>query len=152
MSAGLKRFTRWLPAVAWMAAIFLVSGDENSADHSSRIIGPVVRWVLPHLPQEQVDEVVFVVRKGAHVTEYAILAGLFWFALRGPRTRGPRPWSWKHAGIAFLLVVLYAASDEWHQTMVPNRYGVPTDVMIDTFGGMGGLTLLWLTGRITGRW
>ena len=35
-------------------------------------------------------------------------------------------------GVAFCLV--FAASDEWHQTFVPDRGGTITDVLIDSVG------------------
>ena len=36
--------------------------------------------------------------------------------------------------LAGVLCVLYAASDEWHQTFVPQRGGVFSDVLIDCGG------------------
>jgi VanZ family protein len=47
------------------------------------------------------------------------------------------------------LVLLYALSDELHQTFVPTRTASITDVMIDVLGGICGiLWLFWYRGGI----
>ena len=45
---------------------------------------------------------------------------------------------------AVLFVALYAATDEFHQSTVPNRQGSAWDVLLDTIGGLGGVVLLWI--------
>jgi VanZ like family len=42
---------------------------------------------------------------------------------------------------AMLIAVLYACSDEWHQTLVPGRAGTVRDVVIDSLGIAGVLAL-----------
>ena len=64
---------------------------------------------------------IYFIRKCAHLTEYAMLALLLWRAVRKPVKNDPRPWIWREARLALLLVVLYAASDEFHQLFVPSR-------------------------------
>ena len=64
-----------------------------------------------------------ILRKGAHMTEYGLLALLWWRALR---TKRPLP------GAA--IAVAYSATDEFHQTFVTGRHGTPTDVLIDAIG------------------
>jgi VanZ family protein len=66
-------------------------------------------------------------RKLAHMAEYAILL------LLARRPLGDR------AGLAF--AILYAATDEWHQSFVPGRMGAFTDVLIDAAGAALALTL-----------
>ena len=68
--------------------------------------------------------------KGYHVLEYMILTGL---VLRAQIFR--RPWS------AAVACICFAATDEWHQTFVPDRGGKWTDVVIDA-GGVVFATLL----------
>ena len=132
----------WLPALVWMCVIYGASGDQASNVHSSRLIGPVVRWLFPSLSEPAVDQVVFIVRKLAHVTEYAILAMLLWRALRRPVRDEARPWRWRDAVWAVGLAALYAGSDELHQMFVPNRQGRLHDVLIDTAGAAMGLLLI----------
>jgi VanZ family protein len=100
---------RWLPVVAWAAVIFALSSVPSLSTHLGT-------WDL-------------VLRKCAHMTEYAILAVLI------QRASG----SW---AAAFALAVAYAGSDEWHQTFVRGRHGSPVDVGIDTVGVLIGLACL----------
>jgi len=142
----------WLPVLVWMVIIFSASSDTMSSQRSSRIIGPVVHWFFPHLSERSVDHIVFITRKCAHLTEYAVLAVLVWRALRKPVRKDARPWRWADAGFAVLFVAVYGASDEIHQLFVPHREGRITDVMIDTAGAVIGLLLLWLVGWLSRFW
>jgi VanZ family protein len=135
-----------------MVVIFSASGDRASFSHSSRIIGPLVRWLFPQLSDEAIHAIVVSVRKGAHLTEYAVLTLLLWRALRKPRRGDARPWHWSEAGLALGLTALYAASDELHQIFVPSRQGSIWDVLLDTAGGALALVGLWVVGRVRKRW
>ena len=151
--AKLKNFLKyWLPVLLWMGVIFSASGDTKSLEHSSRIIAPFLRFFFPNLQPATVEEVVFLVRKCAHLTEYAVMALLFWRALRKLVRGASRPWQWSEARMAILLVALYAATDELHQLFVPSRQALVTDVMIDTIGGIAGVVLLWGVGRLLRKW
>jgi VanZ family protein len=68
-------------------------------------------------------------RKLAHAGEYAVLGALLL------RATG-------RVGIAFALGLLYAMSDELHQSYVPGRLGSPVDVAIDAAGLACGVVLL----------
>jgi len=142
----------WLPVVVWMWLIFTASGDSASFQHSSHIIGRFLHWLFPHLSPPVTDEIVFLVRKCAHLTEYAVLALLLWRELRQPVRRDPRPWNWSQARLAVLIVMLYAATDEFHQSFVPSRDAAVHDVLIDTVGGLIGILLLWALGRWRKLW
>ncbi len=142
----------WLPIVLWAVLIFAASGDRQSSQRSSRIIGPLVRWMFPQMAEENVNDIVTGVRKCAHVTEYAILAWLLWRALRKPVRRDSRPWNWKLALVAWACAVLFAASDEFHQAFVPNREATVRDVMIDATGAALALGAIWALGRWRKRW
>jgi hypothetical protein len=72
----------------------------------------------------------FAVVKGWHVLEFAILTLLANAALS--RLAGRR--STRIVLASMLLCFLFAISDEWHQTFVPDRYGTVTDVLIDSLG------------------
>jgi VanZ family protein len=62
-----------------------------------------------------------VLSKGAHLTEYAVLGFLL-------------VWASRRESVAFVVGILYAASDEVHQHFVPGRHGSALDVVIDTVG------------------
>lgn len=136
----------------WMSLIFTASGDSGSFKHSSRIIGPLLHWIYPNVSAETEDLVILIVRKCAHLTEYAILAFLVWCAYRKPCWQDPRPWMWSQAGVALWVAMFYATTDEFHQTFVPTREGCLRDVMIDSSGAVVGLIVLWMLGRLIKRW
>jgi VanZ family protein len=86
-----------------------------------------------------------VLRKGAHMTEYALLTLLWtWALVRRPLASphdGAAPG--RHAVVAAAAIALtWAAVDERHQTTVPGRVGTPWDVAIDA-AGVGIAVLLW---------
>jgi VanZ family protein len=138
----------WLPVLVWLVVPFYASSDTRSYQHSSRIIAPILRWLFPHLSEHAINLTVLVARKGAHLTEYAVLGLLIWRALRRPVRNDPRPWSWRVAGWAVLIVALYACTDEFHQRFVPSRDPSLHDVLIDTAGAFLGMVCL----RAIGRW
>lgn len=82
----------------------------------------------------------------AHFMEYAILAVLAFWALRRQV-----PHQAKLAGIAFVIVALYALSDELHQYFVPVRHCDWRDVLTDWIGAATVLTLLAVTMRNRSR-
>lgn len=74
----------------------------------------------------------FALRKLAHITIFAIL----WLTLA-------RALDWRRPLLATAIAILYAISDEFHQTFVEGRHGTPVDVAIDTLG-MGLAALAWM--------
>jgi VanZ family protein len=139
-------FKYWLPVLLWMALIFTASSDTHSEQRSSRLIEPLLHWLFPHMPQKEIEEIHFLCRKCAHLTEYAVLALLLWRALHATKNELPQ-WSWPKVGGTLLLVFLYAATDEFHQSFVPTRTPMVRDVFIDTAGGALGLLALWFLRR-----
>ena len=138
-----------------MAIIFSASADPQSYQHSARIFGlfgPLLHWLFPQMPPAQIDEIHYLFRKCAHLTEYAVLALLLWRALRRPVKNDSRPWGWREARLALGIVMLYATTDEFHQLFVPERTGLVSDVFIDTSGGAAGLFAFWFLGRLRKRW
>jgi VanZ family protein len=133
----------WLPVILWMMVVFSASGDSHSYEHSSRIVAPIVKFFFPNISPKALDLIVLIARKCAHLTEYAILALLFWRAVRKPVRRDPRPWSWRLGFGAIIFVMIYASTDEFHQRFVATREPSVHDVVIDTTGAAIGILLLW---------
>jgi VanZ family protein len=105
-----RLLTVWLPVVAWAAVIFTLS----SIPSLSTGLGT---WDT-------------MLRKGAHLTEYAILGGLLYRALG-------------REAFALAVGVAYAATDELHQYFIRGRHASPVDVAVDAVGVALGM-LLWL--------
>ena len=144
------RRTAYLPVLAWMVMIFIGSTDIGSTRHTSRIIGPVLRWFKPDVSEQTIEAVQTVVRKSGHVSEYAILGLLFCRARR--ITRNIRGWSWHEFGIVIVCCAAYAGTDEFHQLFVSSRQSSIVDVLIDTCGATAGMLLLWMIGRLRKLW
>jgi VanZ family protein len=108
-----------LPALAMMALIFVLSGQ----------------------PSDNVDRAWWdvLLRKLAHVTEYAVLTALWWRTLRSLGVRRP-------ILVAVAISLGYAATDEYHQTFIEGRHGTPVDVLIDLIGMTIAALLIWRLG------
>lgn len=135
-----------------MILIFGFSTQAGSTRHTSRIIGPLLRWINPNVTDATINQAQYVIRKGAHTVEYAILAVLLWRARRQPVRGDARPWQWSEAGFALGLAITFAASDELHQAFVPSREGRVGDVFIDSAGAVLGVASLWFLGRRRRKW
>jgi VanZ family protein len=152
----------WLPPAAWMVLIFSASADTHSYQHSSALFEPLLRWLFPQMSAAHVELIHHLFRKTGHLTEYAVLALLFWRAIHHSRKSYHPPlaapkhseggWRWDEAGLSLALIFLYAASDELHQVFVSSRTALVSDVFIDTAGGLISLSLLWVVGKILKHW
>ena len=124
---------------AWMGAIFVFSSSLLSSENTA--------VYLPGDPTF-VHAINFVIRKFAHIAEYAILVYLWFRSLWTKPGRFIPCVRW-----SMLLSILYAMADEWHQTFVPSREGNWGDVVWDAAGvAMMGL-VLWCAKRMgKGQW
>jgi VanZ family protein len=121
----------WLPVIVWMATIFIFSTDWFAAGQTA----PWLATLLPLLPPNVLDGVHFTLRKSGHFGEYFILAVLL---LRAWRQQFPGQSPAKRIILVSLLAALYAVTDEWHQSFVPNRSASAMDVLIDAGGAFWG--------------
>jgi VanZ family protein len=141
------RLWRYAPLVGWIGFIFLASTGAMSASNTSRIIGPLFKWLFPGITEAQLLFVHFAVRKTAHFTEYAVLALL---AARAfiPSTRRRLRRGWFIA--AFALVTVVALLDEFNQSLNAARTGTICDSLIDISGAATALAVFGLW-RMRGR-
>jgi hypothetical protein len=106
-----------------LAVMALIFGLSATPDLSSGL-GPLDLWL----------------RKGAHMAIYAAL----WLALM-------RATDWRRPFAATVVALVYAGTDEFHQTFVGGRHGTPVDVAIDGVGCSVAALAWWLTSRRRGR-
>ena len=147
----MKRATAWLGALAWMGVIFFMSampGDVSGAQ-SGRIAQLALRAMAFLFGEDAAssvspDMINLLVRKGAHMAEYAILFLLYRRALHASGARRP--------GLAALcLCACYAATDEFHQAFVADRGPGAVDVCIDTLGAALAWGAQGAVRRMTGK-
>lgn len=117
----------WVPPLVWMSFIFFLSSRQ-----SVTITGTFT-----------VDFVIF---KGLHMIEYGFLYFLLFRAFYSLKN--------KQLGLetkyilALIFAVVYAASDEFHQTFVASREGTIRDILIDT----AGIVLLYMYIKYNMNW
>jgi VanZ family protein len=123
----------WFPVLSWMALIFWLSTDSFSSENTSSIIRPIIQFLLPGITPAALDMIHAVIRKCAHITEYFILGLLLFRAFQG-EAKEKKPWHW--AGLSLMVIILYAAGDEFHQSFTGTRSASLIDVGLDTIGGL----------------
>lgn len=144
------KFLSFLPAIFMMYIIFGFSGDtgEESSSLSARVTEQVImvlEQITPEvIPEGQAKEkfaynLQGVIRKLAHMAEYALLTITWLFALWVNGLKGK-----KQLLITLLICFAYACTDEIHQLYVPGRSGKFTDVCIDMVGVGSVLFLVWI--------
>jgi VanZ family protein len=131
-----ERTWRYAPLIIWMALIFFASSNEFSAINTSRVVRPLLLWLFPDITEESIRLAHFLVRKAAHLAEYAVLGWLAARAFAGS-TREFLRQRWFLSGL--ILIVLHALLDEYRQSFVPSRTGSLYDSGIDIAGGLIGL-------------
>ena len=112
-------FWNWIPALVTMMIIFWFS--SRPADEL-----PVFRWADT------------IIKKSGHMIGYAFLAHGYGYALGRDKNK-----RW----LAWLLAILYALTDEFHQAFVSGRHPSIWDVII--FDNLGASLALWLSNRFT---
>jgi VanZ family protein len=116
-----------------MSFIFWMSTETFSSENTSLIIGPVLHFLMPSITMKEMDMIHEVIRKLGHVTEYFILGILLFPAFRSSSKELLR---WRWVVYSVLVIMLYAASDEFHQSFIARRTASLRDVGIDTLGGI----------------
>jgi VanZ family protein len=131
----------WSPPIILMSAIFVLSTDIFSGDNTNSLLWKIAAFIYPDITKELFRSIHFYLRKAGHFSVYAILALLLF---RGFRSGAAPRWRWSWALSSLLIVVFYAALDEYHQTFTRHRSGSIYDSLIDASGGLTALTLLWI--------
>src|SRR5574337_1069417 len=120
MKRGRQVALHWFLLLVWMGVVLGI-GSSGALPMQE---GHWPRWLL---------------RKGIHIGEYAVLGLLFYRILVTNRQEGhPR-----RALMAVGLTVAFAGLDEWRQTFIPGRSGRLLDVGIDAIGAGLGQAMGW---------
>lgn len=134
-----KGIIAWGLLLFWMFIIFNASSQSqlDSPGLFERFISDSYPRIVEFLQAND-----FWIRKVGHAFVYFTLTLLaYWaFSKYSPYYVSGRPLPW-----AMTFSIIYAISDEYHQTLVPGRHGVYTDVLIDAVGiVVAGLLIYWI--------
>lgn len=110
----------WVPVFVWAGVIFFFSSLQVEIS-----------------PEFDLQD--FLVKKTAHIIEYAILFTLIYRALINAAGFTVS----KSFKVAFILIFLYAISDEYHQSFTPGRTPSIRDVGFDSSGAVLAWIGLW---------
>ena len=111
----------WGPLAVWLGLIFFLSAQPD----------------FPHPETGWLESLMGI---GAHIFLFGVLAVLWARTLREQR---------RAIFLAFLLTMLYAFSDEFHQAFVPGRTPDPLDLVYDGIGAALALCAwAWLVRRL----
>jgi VanZ family protein len=116
-----------------MGIIFWMSTGSFSSDNTSRIIEPILYSLFPGMSPDDVAFLHGLIRNAGHVIEYFILSLLLFRAFRGACLQ---IWQLSWSIAAMGVVVMYALSDEFHQSFVDTRTASLFDAGIDSIGGI----------------
>ena len=119
-------FEYWLSTLAWMGLIFFLSAQPD----------------LPHVPGPWLDTLL---KKVGHAVVYGVLARFYLRLLCQYFSTARALTALRVVSVG--LAVIYALSDEYHQTFVPGRNGNPFDVAVDGVGACVAMLVDWWLAR-----
>lgn len=160
----MRKSLYWLFPFIWMIVIFISSSQPYEKQNIQpfltdtidlSFLEPYVNWISFTYNQSEVSVerlgiyglIEFFIRKGAHVFVFLILCCLFFLALK----QTTKIKLSLQLIISFILTVLYAAFDEFHQGFTENRTSYMGDVLLDGFGGGLGIVLLVMIYVVKGK-
>ena len=110
----MDRFFRyWFPPLLWMTIIFILSSRQHVTISEEKMVD-------------------FAIFKSIHIIVYA---GMYFLLFRAFNSIRDKHYTKHDRFVSALLVALiYAVTDEIHQTFVPTREGTVRDVIIDGIG------------------
>jgi VanZ family protein len=120
-------------SVTWMIVIFTYSNKsgEQVDEKANTIIQTITVSDETYQQKTEEEKILvnndyeFYISKTVHVLEYGALCFFLLMAFVLVKKRS------LNYLFSFIITVLFAISDEWHQTFIPDRTSRPQDVLID---------------------
>lgn len=138
----------WAVTAAWAGQIFFFSTQTFGGLFTAWLLAQIL--ALLHLSVSTSTFLLLhhLLRKGAHVTEYALLSMLLYHSL----TQKPGlEWRKRPALMSLTIAAVYSLTDEFHQRFVPGRGPSLFDSGIDTLGACLGLLIICAATRFSSR-
>ena len=141
----------WLPPIIAMIVIACESTPTFSAGNTSSWLRPIFeRWFF-HVSDSAWDLGHHIFRKSGHFIGYGLVGLTFlraWLRTFGRRhALSLAAWRWQSSLAGIACTFLVASADEWHQTFLPSRTGMFSDVLLDTAGATTMILLVALLRR-----
>ena len=141
----------WVVTIATGIFLFSSQTGEESGEISKGLMDNIFTFLQPDAEGE--EKLHHLIRKGAHMTEYAVLGAsvcaLFFYL--ADIKHGKSVSRFGMMGYAWIFSVLFAVTDEIHQAFVPGRGPSVKDVLIDSVGAAIGIALIYLIRRYKKR-
>lgn len=134
---GLSPMVWTIVFVLWLIVVWghsLMPGDLSSMESSHFVF--LVRPLFALFGNNDEHLMTLVIRKTAHFLEYVVLVGLGNTMAHAWHGNTRKAWA-----IALAIWIVAPCVDEMIQLFVPDRAGMPTDVLIDMSGGLLGLLI-----------
>jgi len=138
-AGAFSRMKYWIPALLIAALISFFSTGYFTSERTGRFILPLLHWLFPFASHHALHLMHLLIRKLAHVTEFAALSITIFHGIRGPRHGWKPDW----ALLTLLIAIAYAGLDEWHQSFVPLRQASLRDVATDGVGALLAQAFVW---------
>ena len=135
----------WVPVAIAIAVIATESTEYFGADRTSGPFRTVYEFFFGAVDPDRWDTIHHVIRKTGHFIGYG-LVGLSW--LRAWWMTLPESNFLQDALLALLGTAAVASADEFHQTFLPNRTGLASDVVLDCTGAILLQLLVYLFMRL----
>lgn len=125
-----KKFIKYyLPVMIWAGVIFYFSS-------------------IPGLRYSKSATEEIILRKGAHFVEFVVLFFLVWRIFFGAHKMKSQIAYW----LALCITIIFAASDEFHQTLVLGRSGKMIDFIFDSTSIIFGAEMIFILVRRKMKW
>jgi len=135
----------WVTTIVWAGVIYFLSTETFGARFSAWLLENILRLLHLHVSAATFELLHIILRKSAHLTEYAIFSLFLYHAFEGIQ---PHAWRLRRAIFAVLAAALYSLTDEYHQTFEPGRTASLVDCGIDTLGAIAGMLVLYGNSRV----
>jgi VanZ family protein len=136
----------WLPVLACTMVIAVESTPYFGSDHTSAPLRRLAEMLCGYGVDAHWASIHHLIRKAGHFTGFGIYSLVcfrgFWITLQGVAFRLPQ--QLRAHGLAILATFLMASADEFHQSFLPNRTGLFSDVLLDCCGAAAVCIVLFL--------
>lgn len=132
-------------AVLSAGVIFFLSTGQFNSSWTLRVLSEILKFLGLSLTPPHLELLNEVIRKLAHLTEYAVFALILYRCFREAYRPG---WQLRPALWALAAAAVYSLTDEFHQSFVPERTASWVDCGIDTSGAALGMLGLFAKQRV----